>query len=86
MGSLLPRHTVALLQDNAEYFSQAFEIGRRHKILNPESMRTGMEFYDRFSVADCDYKNHNQDPTFGRIEQFQVFILTFDDQETIFEN
>jgi len=27
-------------EDNAEYFSQAFEIGRRHKILNPESMRT----------------------------------------------
>jgi len=27
-------------QDNADYFALVFEIGRRHKILNPESMRT----------------------------------------------
>merc|ERR1719189_1604428 len=27
-------------EDNAEYFSSVFEIGRRHKILNPECMRT----------------------------------------------
>jgi len=26
--------------DNAEYFAAVFEIGRRHKILNPERMRT----------------------------------------------
>ena len=28
-------------EDNAEYFATVFEIGRRHKILNPECMRTG---------------------------------------------
>ena len=27
-------------EDNAEYFATVFEIGRRHKILNPERMRT----------------------------------------------
>jgi len=27
-------------EDNAEYFASVFEIGRRHKILNPECMRT----------------------------------------------
>jgi len=27
-------------EDNAEYFATVFEIGRRHKILNPECMRT----------------------------------------------
>merc|ERR1719483_1754945 len=27
-------------EDNAEYFADVFEIGRRHKILNPERMRT----------------------------------------------
>lgn len=27
-------------EDNAEYFAAVFEIGRRHKILNPERMRT----------------------------------------------
>jgi hypothetical protein len=28
-------------QENAEFFATVFEIGRRHKILNPECMRTG---------------------------------------------
>jgi hypothetical protein len=28
-------------EENAEYFATVFEIGRRHKILNPECMRTG---------------------------------------------
>jgi hypothetical protein len=28
-------------EENAEYFAAVFEIGRRHKILNPECMRTG---------------------------------------------
>ena len=28
-------------EQNAEYFANVFEIGRRHKILNPECMRTG---------------------------------------------
>jgi len=27
-------------EDNADYFAMVFEIGRRHKILNPECMRT----------------------------------------------
>ena len=34
-----------VVQENAEYFSTVFEIGRRHKILNPECMRTGERVY-----------------------------------------
>ena len=33
---------ISSFKDNAEFFAMVFEIGRRHKILNPECMRTGL--------------------------------------------
>jgi len=61
-------------EDNAEYFSTVFEIGRRHKILNPECMRTD---YGKLIHMLMD----SQDPDIQRLLEFKFVrkVLTVHD-------
>ena len=52
-------------EDNAEYFATVFEIGRRHKILNPERMRTD---YGKLIHLLMD----SQSPEVQRLLEFQL--------------
>jgi len=52
-------------EDNAEYFADVFEIGRRHKILNPERMRTD---YGKLIHLLMD----SQSPEVQRLLEFQL--------------
>jgi len=61
-------------EDNAEFFSTVFEIGRRHKILNPECMRTD---YGKLVHMLMD----SQNPDIQRLLEFKLVkkVLTVHD-------
>ena len=61
-------------EDNAEFFSSVFEIGRRHKILNPECMRTD---YGKLVHMLMD----SQNPDIQRLLEFKLVkrVLTVHD-------
>ena len=52
-------------EENAEYFASVFEIGRRHKILNPKCMRTD---YGKLMLMLMD----SQNPDIQRLLEFKL--------------